>query len=301
MASDGSDLTRWNVARSLAGDILAAVADDDHRSDAEIGNENPYDYTSLLDDYPDRQLPSEEALRAGVGVVLCAVDAPHLDLSMSDERDPTTRSQGATFALVDDRPFPSDNEEGNDDTPLWSQAVNLLAQWLMSSQSQVHVGGKVRHRLNSWNEARHLATRFVAVDVGDMTYEEATQEWSNVDFPPEKTSLTVVHKAESATDDKQHCIDEVARWIKSLDWLKRDKRDSKRIAMGSSGNGMRVAETPSMVLKQTDQLTLSGDVKENVPQMLGQTTEKNADVTCADNENGIENSDKNVSNGDGTG
>lgn len=285
MELDGSDLTRWNVSRSLAGDILAAVADKDQRNEKETNaGTNSYNYTSLLHDYPNRSFPSEEALRTGVGVVLCAVDAPHLDFSMSAESDPTTRTQSAALATVDDRPIHSDDTDSGEQTPVWSRAVNLLAQWLMSDRSQIRVGGKVRHRLNSWNEARHLAGRFVAVDEGDITYAEATKEWPDVEFPPENSSLTVIREAKSATDDKQHCIDEVARWIKSLDWLDRDNRDNNRVAMGGAGGC--VTETPSVVIQQTDQLTLTGDVKPNEPQKLGQVTERSIGDFTSDGDRG---------------
>ena len=305
--ADGSDLTRWNVARSLAGDILAAVADEDRRGSDASENEDAdaYDYRTLLNDHPDQRLPSKEALRIGVGMALCAVDERHLDFSMDDGASPTTRSRAAELASVDDRDIDAggggsgsstdrndetatgadadadgDSEDGHDagsTASLWTRAVNLLARWLMSDRSPVRVTGVERHRLNSWNEARHLASQFVRVDDGEAEYEEATDEWPHVTFPPEETVLTVVRDAASTTENRQRRVDEVARWVKSVNWLERDDRDRDRIAMGGGG-GRGVGETPSEVLEQTDQLTLSGDVKRTEADAFGRSIAGSADV-----------------------
>lgn len=260
--ADGSDLTRWNGARSLAGDILAAVAKEDHRknTDSSEGNETPYEYEDLIDDHPNRQIPSEEALRTGVSIALCAVDAEFLDFSMGGGSDPTTRPTNGQLSMVDDRELEKDKTP-DDELSVWSRAVNLIARWLVSERCRIHIGGEKRHRLNSWNEARHLASQFLQVTNDELEYQSVCNEWPQVEFPEENDIVSVIRERTSEEGERQERVDEVARWVKSLDWLTRDTRETERVAMGANNDEGIEGAIQSKVLKNSDQLTLEGEIR----------------------------------------
>lgn len=255
MGDDGSDLTRWNAARSLAGDILGAVsaefADDfDGVGDTAAGT---LDYDNLRRKHPDTEFPSEEALGTAAGVALCAVDPESLDIGMESAPTATTRADESTLAAADDRCATRGDGEGDEEGPSTrTRAVNLLARWVMSPHSDLGVGGAPRHRLNTWNEARHLSSLFFDVFAGDRDYEGATSEWPEIEFPSERDAMERVRAATETHDSRHEAIDEVARWLKNHDWLERDRREDTVVSMGGD------ERVESEVLRNTDQAELGG-------------------------------------------